>query len=130
MYDQSKHRIKVIQARDPLSFERQYNEAAEELDKYDPEIRVEREGGLHIAYFMYTLHKPIPETIKDEFTLAGIEHTCSECPYLEIGQDARRKTWPCKYTTYGTSTIDSPACEILLKKLMQGTVKLRDTEVE
>ena len=52
MYDQSKHRIKVIQARDPLSFERQYNEAAEELDKYDPEIRVEREGGLHIAYFM------------------------------------------------------------------------------
>ena len=24
MYDQTKHRIKVIQAKDPLSFERQY----------------------------------------------------------------------------------------------------------
>ena len=130
LYDQTKHRIKVIQAKDPLSFERQYNEAAQELDQYDPDITVDHEDGVYFAYFMYTLHKPVPETVADEFKLAGIEHTCSECPYLQIGQDARRKTWPCEYSTYGTSTIDSPACEILLKKLMAGTVRLRDTEVD
>lgn len=129
MYDQTKHRIKVIQAKDPLVFQRQYNEAAEELDKYDPDITVDHEGGVHIAYFMYTLHKPVPETLEDEFKLAGIEHTCSECPDLKIGQDARRKTWPCEYAPYGTSTIDTPACEYLLKRLMAGTVQLRDTEV-
>ena len=126
MYDQTKHRIKVIQAKDPLVFQRQYNEAAEELDKYDPDITVEHEGGTHIAYFMYTLHIATPETVRDEFTLAGIHHTCSECPFLEIGQDARRKRWPCRYSEYGTSSIDHEACEVLLKKLMAGTVRLRD----
>ena len=129
MYDQTKHRIKVIQAKDPLSFERQYNEAAQDLDKYDPDITVDHEGGVYFAYFMYTLHKPAPESVADEFKLAGISHTCSECPYLEIGQDARRKTWPCKYSRYGTSTIDRRAGGIRLKKLMAGTVRPRDREV-
>ena len=45
LYDKTKHRIKVIQAKDPLSFERQYNEAAQELDKYGGHSKTKRYGG-------------------------------------------------------------------------------------
>ena len=128
MLDENRHRIKVIQAKDPAIFERQYNTAADELDQYDPDITVKIESGVYYALFTYTLHKPVPESIKDEFTLAGIHHTCSECPYLEIGTDCRRKNWPCKYSEYGTANAEGDMCELMLKRLMAGTVRLRGTE--
>lgn len=128
MLDKTTHRIQIVQARDPASFERKYNAVADEVDEYDPEITVQLEGGVYYAIFKYTLHKLVPQTVSDEFTVAGITHTCSECPYLEIGTDNRRKNWPCKYAEYGTASVDQPACEILLRKLMQGTVRLRNTE--
>lgn len=126
MYDKTQHKIKVVTGKDAARFERNYNAIAAELAEYDPDVSVKIEGGMFYAVFTYTLHKPYPETIQDEFTLAGISHKCAECPYLEIGNDNRRKVWPCKYSEYGSANMEKPACEYLLKKLMQGKVKLRD----
>ena len=126
MYNKTQHKIKVISGRDGARFERNYNAAAAELAEYDPDVSVKIEGGIYYAIFTYTLHKPYPETLEDEFTLAGIHHKCAECPYLEIGRDNRRKVWPCKYSEYGSVSMEAPACEILLKKLMAGKVRLRD----
>ena len=128
MRDETQSKISVIQAKDPAKFQERYNNTAKELAGYDPEITVKIEAGVFYAIFMYTTHKQRPETVSDEFTLAGIRHTCSECPYLEIGNDNRRKVWPCRYSEYGSASKDSPACELLLKKLMAGKVRLRDTE--
>lgn len=129
MYDETQHKIKVIQARDPATFQRKYNAAADELDKYGPEIDAGFKDGYFYALFKYEMNIPRPETVSDEFTLAGIRHTCGECPYLEIGQDNRRKLWPCEYSDTGMASKDAPACEVLLKRLMLGTIRLRNVEV-
>ena len=125
-----KQRLKVVQSKDPQRFQDEFNDAADELQEYDPEIELKEEGGTHYAYFRYAMHKPVPETLEDEFSLAGIRHYCSDCPFLEIGHDARRKTWPCKYSEFGESNMDRPACELFLKKLMQGTVRVRGVDPE
>lgn len=125
-----KQRLKVVQSKDPQRFQNDFNETADELEEYDPTIEVKEEGGTHFAYFRYAVHKQLPETIEDEFTLAGIHHHCSDCPFLEIGHDARRKTWPCRYSEYGESNMERPACEVFLRKLMQGAARVRGVEPE
>ena len=126
MTDETEYKIKVIKARDPASFERQYNAAGAELAKYDPEIKEGEDNGVFYALFKYSVHKQAPESVEDIFTLKGIRHTCCECPYLELGTDNRRKLWPCEYADTGITSKDSPACEKLLTDLMKGRVQLRD----
>lgn len=125
MYDETAHKIKVIEARDPATFERKYNAAGAELAKYDPEIERGKDNGVYYALFTYSVHKQVPETINDVFTIKGIRHTCCECPYLEIGTDNRRKLWPCEYADSGVTSKDAPACEKLLTDLMRGHTQLR-----
>lgn len=130
MYDKTEHKIKVVQSKDPRRFESDYNHVATELADYDVDVKTGVQAGYFYALFTYAVHKQAPESVSDEFTLAGIRHTCAECPYLEIGTDNRRKYWPCKYSEYGSVSKDQPACELLLKRLMQGAVRLRNAEVQ
>lgn len=130
MYDETQHKMRAIKARDPASFQRQYDEVAHEVDKYNPEIDSDFRDGYFYAIFRYEMNIPHPETVNDVFKLAGISHTCGECPYLEMGTDNRRKLWPCEYADTGITSKDSPACEVLLKGLMKGTVRLRNWEAE
>lgn len=130
MIERSKHRIKVVASTDPRKFEREYNAVADEVDEYGPDITVKIEGGNFYACFTYEVTKQIPETIADEFEAAGVHHTCGECPYLEKGDDKRRKVWPCRYAEYGVVSQDEPACEVMLKKLMQGKILLNFQEAD
>lgn len=109
MKEDKKPQIKVVTATNGADFERKFNEAAEELAKYDPEVRM-KDGDGFCAYFMYTLYIRQPETTEDHFDIQGHACYCCDCPFLEIGTDARRKTFPCKYSKYGETRIDAPAC--------------------
>ena len=60
--------------------------------------------------------------VADEFEAEGIRYLCKNCPHLEIGEDKRRKMWPCKYAEYGMSRKDCGCCEFFYKQLKQGKV--------
>ena len=117
--------LRVVEAHDGAIFQEQYNKTAEELSQYDPEIRIEQKSSGHCAYFMYTVHIEDQMSLSDAFRRFGYAHKCMECPFLEIGTDARRKTWACPYSPHGESRVDAEMCEYMYKLLAQGKVLLK-----
>ena len=109
MKEKTVQKIKVVSATNGSDFERKFNAASEELADYEPEVKL-KDGDGFCAYFMYSLYIRQPETTEDQFSMHGYACHCCDCPFLEIGTDARRKTFPCKYSAYGETRIDSPAC--------------------
>ena len=109
MREKLKQQIKVVTATNGSDFERKFNAAAEELAQYEPEISI-KDGDGFCAYFMYSLNICQPESLEDNFIMHKCECHCCDCPFLEIGTDARRKTFPCKYSKFGEARVDSPAC--------------------
>ena len=118
MKEKTKQRIKVVSATNGADFERKFNEVSDELAKYDPEVRM-KDGDGFCAYFMYTMNIRMPETEEDDFSIHHYTCKCCDCPFLEIGTDARRKWFPCKYTEYGETRIDAPACDIFYKEAIK-----------
>lgn len=76
------------------------------------------------AYLEYQIEEHVPETIAEEYEVAGAMHRCKECPHLERTSDARRKRFPCQYATYGISSIDMPCCDRFYEELESGVIKL------
>ena len=118
MKEKSLQKIKVVSATNGADFERKFNEAAEELAEYEPEITL-KDGEGFCAYFVYTMNICTPETTEDDFSIHKHACKCCDCPFLEIGTDARRKWFPCQYSDTGETRIDSPACEVFYKKAVQ-----------
>ena len=110
--------IKVITAANGADFERKYNAAAEELAKYGPEVKLKAGDGF-CAYFMYNVNICQPETLEDNFSIHGNVCHCSDCPFCEIGTDARRKWFPCRYASCGETRLDSEACEVFYKEAVR-----------
>ena len=71
-----------------------------------------------------------PETIQDEYELAGLACTCADCPHLERGKHRTKKKWPCKYSKYGITMVTSPACERFYEELAAGKIKMVGEEVD
>ena len=109
MKEKTVQKIKVVSATNGSDFERKFNAASEELADYEPEVKL-KDGDSFCAYFMYSLYIRQPETTEDQFSMQGYAAHCCDCPFLEIGTDARRKTFPCKFAKYGETRIDAPAC--------------------
>ena len=116
--------IRVVESQDGAVFQDLYNRTAEELSQYDPEIRIEQKPSGHCAYFMYRVHIQEQMNLKEAFKQFGYAHKCIECPALEVGADARRKTWGCKYSPYGESRVDADMCDYMYNLLAQGKVLL------
>ena len=110
MKENEKRMIKVVTATNGADFERKFNAASEELAAYRPEITL-KDGDGFSAYFLYNVNICQPETLEDDFSMRVRACHCSDCKFLEIGTDARRKTFPCPYSEYGETRIDAPACE-------------------
>ena len=101
-------RVKTITAEDIKSFDKLYNSTADELADYHPEVT---EFDALTARFYYKITEKSRECLADDFMQANERCTCSDCPYLEIGTDARRKWHPCQFSKLGETRIDSPACD-------------------
>ena len=100
---------KTVHADTYEEFDELVNKTAKELAEHAP---VTEELDDHTTRFKWQERSETPETLGDEFETHGICITCADCPFLEIGTDARRKWFPCEYTTYGMSKLDSPACDV------------------
>lgn len=116
---------------DEAKFTKLVNEFLEEHDKAEvsfPEketayiVYDEYDDTKRMEYIERRYGKPSETPVTDEFAKEGIRYLCKECPYLEVGQDKRRKVWPCKYATYGMSRTESNCCEMFYKKLKQGEI--------
>ena len=114
-----KKRSKTIAARDPDEFDRLYNSTADELAKYEPEVEEYMWGDKRCATFKYTETLKFNETMGDDFMQHNVGCTCSDCPFAEIGTDARRKWVPCQYSDLGETRIDSPACETFYREAVR-----------
>lgn len=116
--------IKVVEACNGAEFQELYNKTAEELSECDVEVEIEHPSKGHCAYFMYTLHIQEPKTIKQALNEVGVHHYCCECPFLQMGSDARVKKWKCDQSPYGTARIDDEMCEFAYGLLVKGDLEL------
>lgn len=111
-----KRRSKTIAAKSPAEFDKLYNSTADELAEFEPEVEEYMWGEMRCAEFKYTETKKIREDLADDFMQHDVECKCKDCPFLEIGTDARRRWFPCQYATYGETRMDSPACDMFYKE--------------
>lgn len=111
-----KKQTKIIAAKSPAEFEKLYNSMADELAEFEPEVEEYMWGDKRCAEFKYTETKKIREDLADDFMQHDVECKCKDCPFLEIGTDARRRWFPCQYATYGETRMDSPACDMFYKE--------------
>ena len=75
------------------------------------------------AFVTYEMTEMIPETIKDQYELAGITFTCSDCPFLERKEDGRVRNFTCltpENSGEEWTRRDSEACEYFYRALSVG----------
>lgn len=83
--------VKVIDATSGFDFEQQFNTSMRELSSFNPTF--EATPGLPWAgkIFYRVKSDPIPESLADEFKLAGKRMQCVGCPYFFMNEDKRMK---------------------------------------
>ena len=101
--------VKTISAKSQKEFDKLFNSTARELGASVTDVK-DIDGTT--ARFYYTVTEKQVENLGDDFMQNNERCHCSDCPFLEIGTDARRKWFPCPYSTYGETRLDSPACEV------------------
>ena len=117
-------KIKIIQTPDPKEFEKQFNEATDQLQgkKYTAKVQPFT-GKDHCAYIFYEELEEIYNLVSDEFHLQGIHYLCSQCPYHEPQEDGRKKLVWCKYADNGFTDLRHEACEMFYTEVKQKKVK-------
>lgn len=108
--------VKTVSAKSPAEFDKLYNATAHELGVSLTEVK---DIDATTARFYYTVTERQAETVGDDFMQHNVCATCADCPFLQIGTDARRKWFPCQYSTYGESRMDSPACEVFYREAVK-----------
>ena len=108
--------IICIQEQSAAAFQAKVNEAL--LTVASPTIEMDRNVPF-TCYIFYTVEIQEPETIADEYELAGCGKTCGDCPHFEDTGDKRRKTFKCAYAEYGVSRGTMPACDKYYEELEQ-----------
>lgn len=116
----TKKKIRTVQATSATEFDRQFNEASEELSS---SAELKWDAAPMCVHFIYEVEEQIPETVSDEFELQGIKYYCKDCPYLNKGKNKRQRSHGCKYAEFGTVTDFTPACEFFLKKVLNGEIE-------
>lgn len=120
MKEITKRKIKVVHESTAAKFEREYNKAMDALARFNPSVEFNNNQGF-CAYFVYVEYEEIPENLVDRCTLAGYEYCCGECPFLDQSEqvNSHQKLFPCQYAKYGKTRVDSQACEMLYKYLIE-----------
>ena len=119
--------IKVIYATTAAEFQEAFNKAQQELAGKNPSVQFNMAEG-HCAYITYTESKDIPETLEDEFELAGASYHCRNCPKFEWPRVASgevskvKKRGSCPVATYGIAYRNGRACDFFYRSLVQGEI--------
>lgn len=130
MIYQGGKRTKIIAASTAEEFEKRLNAELAALDtartKY--ELQFNHTMGF-CAYIVIEKTVKIPETIEDEFELAGEKHVCLHCPFWVHPTKGNVKYTRCPITP-GIHGANSPCCEKFYEMLYNGEIELQDTGKE
>ena len=111
-----KKKVRTVQAKNPAEFDRLFNETSDSM----PSTAELVWDGNMCVHFLYDETVQIPQTVREEFEVAGDIHFCKECHYLEDDGDKRKKRFRCKYAEHLLTCKDSPACDVYYRELMNG----------
>ena len=128
MQYQGGKRTKIIAATTAPEFEAKLNGELKKLDatrqKY--ELQFNHSMGF-CAYIIVETQTAIPETVAEEFELAGETHVCYNCPYWVHPTKGNVKYTRCSITP-GLHSANSPCCDTFYEMLFNGQIELNHVE--
>jgi len=124
----------IVKADSASLFEKQLNERIYELRDNYPEVCFS-DASLY-ARIKYRVETVTPESISDEYELAGVSFVCGQCPYFvpatnkDGSVNMRNKVGECTHAgnEFGRTYKTSPACDHLFELFKEGSVRLCFTE--
>ncbi len=130
-YDQ----FAIVRSDSAPLFEKQLNERVYELRNNYPEVKFSESIPLY-AQIKYREETIAPESISDEYEMAGACFVCEQCPYFvpatnkDGSLDLRCKVGDCTHpgNELGRTYKTSPACDGLYEAIRGRKVKLCFTE--
>ena len=130
-YDQ----FAIVRSDSAPLFEKQLNERVYELRNNYPEVKFSESIPLY-AQIKYRQETIAPESISDEYEMAGACFVCEQCPYFvpatnkDGTEDLRCKVGDCTHpdNELGRTFKTSPACDRLYEVIRGRKVKLCFTE--
>lgn len=130
MQYQGGKRTKIIAATTAPEFEAKLNKELNVLDSSRQRYELQFNHSLGFcAYIIIETQTAIPETIAEEFQLAGEQHVCLDCPYWVYPTKGNVKYTRCSITP-GIHSAKSPCCEAFYEMLFNGELELRNTGKE
>lgn len=128
MVYQSGKRTRIIAAQSAEEFEKRLNQELERLDSSRTKYELQFNHTIGFcAYIVIEKNIQIPETIAEEFQVAGEEHVCLECPYWVHPTKGNVKYTRCSITP-GIHGAKSPCCDKFYEMLFNGELELETRE--
>jgi hypothetical protein len=127
-YDQ----FAIVSADSASLFNQQLNAEIYRLKDKFPTVQFSESTSPFYAQIKYKETDKTPETIADEYELAGVCFVCAQCPYFEPDRtidgeiDKRSKKGNCNHpdSEFGRAIRDAAACELLYEQIKKGGVRL------
>lgn len=129
MRSESIPQFAIVKSDSASAFEDALNARMRELARKHP-VATFIESDPYFARISYTETAHVPETIADEYELAGYTFTCADCPAFEPilkadgTVDTRMKYGECQFAEKGRTYKDSKCCEYLFRMIQNGRVGL------
>ena len=110
---------KTIQGNCPEDYDRQVNEAMEDLKMHSP--KKDRDSNIpFLCYIDYVVTEKIPETAEDEAELKGLLTLCEFCPHFEDAHKGNQKRGGCGLGVREWTRCDYHACERYYMEILGG----------
>ena len=121
-------RIEVVAEATPEAFAKQLNSKLAALDKARSKYELQFNHNMgYCAYLVIDKVNEIPETVREEFELAGETHCCLDCPKWKHPTDGRVKYTHCEVTP-GLHGAKSPCCDWFYEALLNGEIQIEGRE--
>ena len=124
MIERKVKRQVTIHGKDPEDFDRKVNE----ILMNHSDVKIEREPQVAMmCYMTFTDMVEIPETLREEYLLAGSSLECRDCPMLRKSEDKRRKKHFCP-VKQATVRLNMKCCEEFYEKVEAGEIIIERRE--
>ena len=116
-------KFSILENKNPEEMSQKLNELMEEIACKDADVKTGFDASIgHYAHVRWEEEIIIPEDIRDEYKLKGIEYVCGECPFFVLQKDRRIKHSVCNK---GEKVwYDHSACLKLYEMIERGEIEL------
>lgn len=135
MRRESYQQYAIVKSDSARTFTDQLNAELRRLAEKKPVVTF-TDADPYLARISYIETEIIPESIRDEYRLEGVDFCCEDCPMFKPimktdgTEDRRVKYGGCRYAEFGRTYRTSAACEHLFRMMRSGEVKLCLAESE